>query len=364
MEEENIIKVSKKEMLELLNRALVIFGSDEASDETKQELFETLKAVFSESYPEIWEEAERDERREILRNSPAFQAELEKLKSIGQPEKIISVICKQLGLPVSKVAKNAPALLNGDIDGVKVASRKGGKPVLVNVMTLKDVSLPERITKRDCYINTVCASLFEAGNSVITPEMIYRTLNGINSETGISPQAIASITRSINKQRLIDIQIDCSEQAKLYGLQGAIFRGYMLPCDVVEVETANGFKKTAYRLLKMPPIYEYSKAFKHIRTIPAEITSINALRGSDEITTIKFYLLEQIESMRGNGRNNTMLYSTIFTACEIDINNRKAAKKYRDYIKQMLAQWTEQQYINGWRENKKGQAFESVTIEL
>lgn len=358
-------RVTKEEFLELLERTRLLIESDKTSEETKQELFEAIAEICRENFPETWEEAEREERREVLRNSAAFQAALAELKKQGQPEKIISVICDKLGLPVSKVAKNAPALLNGEIDGVKVASVKGGKPVLVNVMTLKDVALPERITKRDCYINTVCASLLEAGNSVITPEMIYRTLNGLPAGAYVSPQAVAAITRSINKQRLVDVQIDCSEQAKLYGLQGAIFRGYMLPCDVVEVETANGYKKTAYRLLKMPPIYEYSKAFKHIRTIPAEITSINALRGSDEITTIKFYLLEQIESMRGNGRNNTMLYNTIFTACEIETNgNRTLAKRYRDYIKQMLAQWQEQQYISGWRENKKGQSFESVTIEL
>lgn len=283
-------------------------------------------------------------------------------------ERVFSIVPKNAILPVSKISQFSTQLLNGDIPGVIVDKKKIVKvPVMVK---REDVHLPENYTRYDdCVHNAVC-SLLEAGNTTFTAEMVYRAMNGLSNTEKIRPESLETVRKSIEKQRSIDVYIDYSEQAKEWNksIKKTTIRGHIIECRVAEGETHNGYKKQVYVLLATPPIYEYSKIFNQVRTIPIGLLNIKNLRNSEQITVIKNYLLTRIETMRGsNGTGKTILYETLFSACDLNFspsNPAKDAKKYRGYISKILNQWVEQDYISGFSEKKEGRSFVGVTIKL
>lgn len=325
------------------------------------------------------------EQEEVLKDSPEYQEFLSiesylkdliaKAECEGRPikasdlEKVFSIVPKNAILPMSKVAQFTTQLLNVDagIDDPHEIFVDRKKTVKVPVMVNREgVQLPENYTRYDdCVHNAVC-SLLEAGNTRLTPEMIYRAMNGLSESEWVTPQAVASVANSIEKQRHIDVLIDCSEQAREWNknLKKTTIRGHVIECRIVEGETHNGYKKQVYALLATPPIYEYSKMFNQVRTIPIDLLNVKGLRSTEKTTIVKNYLLLQIESMRGvNGRNKTILYESLFSDCDLKLTPVNV-KRYRGYISTMLNQWIDQGYISGFTEKKKGRSFIGVTIKL
>ncbi len=309
-----------------------------------------------------------DERKIAFEIMREFYQTAEDIRDLQEYEKIFSTVPDNAIIPVSKLAKKSLQLINGESDGVLVDTKK---TVAVTLTVNRDgVQFPENYTRYDDCVQSAVCSLLEAGNNKFTAEMVYRAMNGLTNSEKISPQAVGSVTKSLDKQRNIDILIDFSEQAKAFNknLKKSTIRAHAIECRVVEGETHNGYKKQVYVLTAPPPIYEYSKIFNQIRTVPIELLNVKGLRNSEQITIIKNYLLTQVESMRGtSGRNKTIKYETLFSDCGLSFaptNPAKDAKKYRGYIEKILEQWTKQEYIKGYAENKKGQKFVSVTIKL
>ena len=289
--------------------------------------------------------------------------------NVSDLERVFSIVPKNTILPMSKVAQFTTQLLNVDSssDDPHEIFVDRNKTVKVPVMVKREgVHLPENYTRYDdCVHNAVC-SLLEAGNTRVTPEMIYRAMNGLSESEWVTPQAVTNVANSIEKQRNIDVLIDCTEQVREWNknLKKTTIRGHVIECRIVEGETHNGYKKQVYVLLSTPPIYEYSKMFNQVRTIPIDLLNVKGLRSTEKTTIVKTYLLTQIESMRGSkGRNKTILYESLFSDCELKMNAVNV-KRYRGYISTMLNQWIDQGYISGFTEKKKGRSFIGVTIKL
>ena len=280
-------------------------------------------------------------------------------------EKIISIVPKNAAIPVSKIAQNAPDLINGVIPGVYVDKNKTQGATLT--LETDGLTLPENFTKYDSCIHNAICSLIEAGNTNFTAEMVYRAMNGLTDSEKVTEEAAASVTRAIRKMRLMNITIDYSEQAKTLHENAASLQitDYIIPCKIVEGETLNGYKKQVFSLTGKPPIYDYSQHIGHIRTLPIKLLNIKGLRSSEQTTIVRDYLLTQIELMkRGrNPRSRTILYKKLFEDCGLDFKP-VLLKRYRGYIEKMLLQWIDQKYIKGFKEGKDGRSFTKLIIEL
>lgn len=299
-------------------------------------------------------------------------AEVEKLSKELEELKIqainsvsyTSIIPKKSVLSVSKVAKKTCELINGNAGGVFVDKKK--KVAVTLSVIPENVKLPEQYTPFDYCIHEAVCTLIQSGNKVFSAEMVYRAMNGLTNTQYVTPQAVAAVTKSIMKQRHIDVFIDCSKDPDFKDGVKAIQEA-VIPCKIIYAKI-NGSITQVFMMYAQPPIYWYSSLKKQVRYLDIKLFNIFDLRSSEQITTIKFYLLQQIESMKGkNGRNKTIRFDTIMQDCKLKFspsNPAKDIKKYRDYIKKMLNYWIECGYISGYKENKNGRAFESVTISL
>lgn len=295
-----------------------------------------------------------------------LQEELERLKIQAiNSTSYTSIIPKKSVLSVSKVAKKSCELINGNAGGVFVDKKK---KVAVTLSVISDnVKLPEQYTMFDYCIHEAVCTLIQSGNKAFSAEMVYRAMNGLTNTQKVTPQAVAAVTKSIMKQRHIDVIIDCSKDPDLKDTQPFI-QDYVIPCKIISAKI-NGNRTQIFVMHDdFTPIFKYSSLKKQVRYLDIKLFNIFDLRSSEQITTIKFYLLQQIESMKGkNGRNKTIRFDTIMQDCKLKFspsNPAKDIKKYRDYIKKMLNYWIECGYISGYKENKNGRAFESVTISL
>ncbi|MCQ2387818.1 MAG: hypothetical protein MJ066_05190 [Clostridia bacterium] len=314
--------------------------------------------------PEEWAEAER------------IMDELEKLK------KVKLVRAEKYFLPVSKLAKNAVKLVNGDLGDpgkLEVDQRKKINVFVSVGMYDHDESLilPKKYNLYLDAVQMTIGSLTDSNAQYFTAEQVYRTMNGIPTEVYISPQAVEATTTAINQLRNLWVTIDRSEELKAYKkLKGLsiIQKKSILPFNsTITIKNQAGRQITAYKLEELPPLYQYSKDRGEIHSLPIELMNIKGLRTSAQNTALKIWLLQQIESMKpgktGKRRDSTIKINTLFEALKYDIifnssSPRADKAKYIKQIKTMLDSWTDQKYIKGYKENKKGRSLESITIIL
>ncbi|MCL1914727.1 MAG: hypothetical protein FWG10_12840 [Eubacteriaceae bacterium] len=73
-----------------------------------------------------------------------------------------------------------------------------------------------KFTPYDREVHDGVVTLYEAGNLVITPAMVYRAMNGMSETEKISPQAMEAVTNSLEKSRRIMATIEFAQEAKAY----------------------------------------------------------------------------------------------------------------------------------------------------
>lgn len=349
------------------------------NEQRKQEIEERLKYYFGTprtaptkhpSTAEEWEEVD------------ALTAELEAMyKKDG---KIIKA--DNYFLPVSKLAKNAVKMINeydGRNDEILTVDKRKNISVRLQIGYDEQLLLPENYS---LYLDTVqmtIGSLIDCGAQVVTAEQVYRTMNGLTSDDYVTPQAVGAVTKAMRQLRNLWVTIDRSEEVKAYprlkNLISVIQQKAILPYnETITIKNQAGREITAYKIDKLPPLYEYSKDRGEIRSLPGDLLKIEGLNTSKQNTAIKIWLLQQIESMKpgsnGKHRDNTIKINTLLEALKYDIDltatTSTARVKRTRYIKQtkkMLDSWKACGYIKGYKENHstgRGKALESITIFL
>lgn len=309
------------------------------------------------------------EQLEKWDNPENLQEIKEELSIINEVEKIDSIVPKNATLPISYGAKNLNKIYNGVAEAPK-------KPIGVTIQFDDTITLPSSLNAYNNCIHNGACTLFETGNKVFTIDMLYRAINGLTNSEKVDNITLKKLEKEVDKMRVTLIDIYFKAQAENYNLDNEKIdsyrlNDYLLPLKKIEATTINGFKKTAYYFKEIPPVLKYSKVFNQVRTLPIELYNIKGLNNSNQITTIKHYLITQIESMKKKGkssaRNNVISYETLLTDCEIKLkksNPSDTIKKNRDYIKKMLEQWKQQGYIKDFEEIKKARTFTGVKIIL
>ena len=195
-------------------------------------------------------------------------------------------------------------------------------------------------------------------------------MTGLNSDDKITRESRRKIIKSMNKLMTTLINIDFSEQVKAHNMdvKSATICGNMIYCKRVHVVFKNNVTAIGYKIIEAPPLFEYSKLIKQVRTLPIDLLKIKNLKDSDNIIVLKNYLLTQIELMRPapgrRPREKTINYDTIFSECNIKIDTRHLKARFRGYIAKILDSWKEKKYIKNWKEVKVKNSFEKITIDL
>lgn len=270
---------------------------------------------------------------------------------------------------------------NGEIP-LLVSRKKAKKEIeIVAAMTFDNPNV--KIASRQPYTaydravyNAVC-SLWEAGNTAFSPAMVYLAMNGLSgsAERGrkVSPQAVAAVTRSIEKQRFTRLTIDCTEQMKYYkDLKRAKFDANMLSIEGVEMTAQNGAKIKAYTFTnpnRPPVLYEYSRSIGQVISVPPRLlNSGDTINNTDEVIVLREYLIREINWMKqpNSTRNKAITYSDIYHELDIEEQSitKDKARKIRNNTEALLTHLKNEGYIKGFTEYKKGRTIAGVEIGL
>ena len=247
----------------------------------------------------------------------------------------------------------------------------------------ENVKLSSRqpFTEYDRQVADAVTSLYEYGDEshIVTAATVYRAMVHATETETPSPQQIGAVTRSLDKMRFVRVQIDCSEELtrRKLSLNGAQVTGgkidtYLLALDKLEV-TAGGQRVTAYKVIKTPILYDYSRLTGQVLTVPAALLDIRDKSGAKVANTekriaIKGYLMRRISVMKGktgNRQSNHILYESIYDEVSDGKElSRKDQQSIRDYIGLVMQSWKREGFIKGYTELTSGRKKTGLEIKI
>ena len=291
-----------------------------------------------------------------------------------------SVIPKKHVKPNNKLANTITDedIIDDGAFSLIVSPKNAKKEVATKVMLAYDnrkIQLSgQKYTPYDREVYDGVVTLYEAGNNIITPGMVYRAMNGLTETEFVSPQALEAVTKSLDKSRFIRTSIDYTDEASMYNkkFEKTTYEGYLLNAEKITVEI-KGEKHEGYKIFRKPILYEYAQISGQIISVPIKVLQTkNAVRSTDEVIVVRGYLLRQIEWMRNTNttRSDVITYQKIYE--ELDISKfmldakayEKKTAKVRSHIKAILDEWKEQGYIIDYTENKDGNKLTGIKIML
>ena len=297
---------------------------------------------------------------------------------------LTSIIPQKHIIPNNKLANSLTQdIIDAGVINLDVGKKKGD--IITRCLLSYEgdnVKLTSRqpFTEYDRNVLDAATSLYEYGDEshVITPAIVYRAMVHATQTETPSPQQIGAVTRSLDKMRFVRVQIDCSEELtrRKLSLNGAQVTGgkidtYLLALEKTEV-IAGGQKVTAYKIMKTPILYDYSRLIGQVLTVPAALLDIRDKTGAKVSNTerriaIKGYLLRRIELMKGktgNRQSRQILYAGIYASvCEGD-PKEKEQRLIREYVALVLTNWKRDKYITGYSELTKGRKKTGVEIKI
>ena len=236
-------------------------------------------------------------------------------------------------------------------------------------------------TEYDRQVADAVTSLYEYGDKshIITAATVYRAMVHATETETPSPQQTEAVTQSLDKLRFVRVQIDCTEELmrRNIDLNGSqITAGkidtYLLTLDKMEV-IAGGQKVVAYKVIKTPILYEYSRLTGQVITVPAALLDIRDKTGAKIPNTerriaIKGYLMRRISIMKSqNSKKQSRhiifesLYNEIGDANEL---SRRDQQLIREYVSLVLDNWKREEFIKDYEELTKGKKKIGVEIQV
>lgn len=225
----------------------------------------------------------------------------------------------------------------------------------------------KRFTPYDRTVHNAICSIFEAGNINFTPNQVYRCMNGLDESEKVSPQAIGSVTKSIDKTRRMYVNINLENEANEYkkNVDKMQIEDHILSAKKITLE-AGGSEVVGYKINAKPILYEYSQISGQVLTVPSKILNTKeSIRSTTEVTVIREYLIRRIEVMKrkeNKHQSNNILFTTICSEIGQEDPTKEKAKKVRDITSKLLDSFKEVEYIKGYNFYKKGRAFEGVKV--
>lgn len=276
-------------------------------------------------------------------------------------------------ISISKAAQVITQVVNKELTPIRVSSATAKKQIDINV-TLS-LELPEGvkvkhpITFYDRIVEDAIGNLFEQDFPKITPEMVYRQINGLSPDKPVSKTAAEKIDRSIRRLARTWIEIEFTEQAQKMlkePVKKALIGDVILPAKNVYIQFANGTIKSGWLVKELPQIYNYSKTVKQIATIPtALLDTTQATRSTEEIIAARYYLIAQIERIKRKPDNPKILFDSLFEAIgdTTALENREIKRRRIVAITAILEHFKALQYITDFEITKeRGGRIDGVTI--
>lgn len=234
----------------------------------------------------------------------------------------------------------------------------------------------------------------------ITPQEVWRTMNGKASKDGRAKPSAAQVKRicdSLDKMRFTRFYMDISAEIEAFNLSidderitGGRIETYVLNSSKVEFTTDKGNTVQGYRIGEEPILYTYNKAKNHLLYVPYEMLDTSQFTSdSENVTEFKGYLLQQIQLMKNAAkggkrfkRNSVILLETIYRDTGIQPpENRIEGKEFKtkqsqqavvrrlrkadkEKIEGILDAWKAKGWITGYTPIEKGKQTRGYDIQI
>ena len=270
----------------------------------------------------------------------------------------------------------------------EIKNRQGGITEIKTVMSLSYEQVKEwehymptfhRLKKFDIEILAHAATLYTAGNRIISTDMLFRQMNG-----GKNKQPTEAMRREIYDSfcRLARtwLHIDASQEVKAGLNKKAEFRGALLPCSMIIGDTMlNG--QPAHDCIKIydtSPLIEYARLKGQVSPIPLDMFNIPNVNRTEENIALIGYLTRAFADMRNekSDRNKHIIsYDSLYAYLSVDGKTQKTIwdkkAKIRKTVRAVLDSWCESLHIKSYQEltadNKpvrKGAKAAKIRIEF
>ncbi|MBR1438747.1 MAG: hypothetical protein IJ587_09450 [Synergistaceae bacterium] len=270
-----------------------------------------------------------------------------------------------------------PVFYDTNITAVDINVGNRGKNTITTIASIDfnnmkkmgvSISHEKWITPFDREILSIVSSLYAAGNTYQSPQMIFQAMSGNKEKVKLTPEIRAKIIESLRKLRATTIEIDASQEEKAGWSKKGKYEGSLLPSERVEVITLNGQKVVdCIHFLRNSPLYDYAEGKNQISRVNIEMLQA-PVNNTTENIELKFYLLRLISSMK-NSKSKlkpVIRYDSLYEYLGIDENNTSdilhKKKDIRDRVKKILNFWVEQGFIRSFEEEKEGKNIAKVKI--
>lgn len=243
--------------------------------------------------------------------------------------------------------------------------------VSVNIDELRKYITLGRNTILDPYnraIHDAVISLYNAGNTHFTPDMLYHFMTGYRRIDKAPEGFRKALDEALTKLMYTSITIDTKNEAELFGLENFQYKGYLLPLTYTRAKI-NGQDCECWKILERPPLLALAERKNQIGRSTANLLD-TGLNTTPDNVVLTHYLLDQILIMQNpkSNRNTTILYDSVYEYLGIDAPNANALKKrkldIREKIKAILDAWTKSGFISGYGELLEGRKIKGVNITL
>ena len=286
---------------------------------------------------------------------------------------------KKILLPdiARKLAKYANHEASGTT-GLQIDINENGTPTVYFALNSEALlSTEQQLTLFDVKVHNAVCTLWGNGIDCFTVESVYKAMQNLPADADIRGVKLDDIERSMRAAAVRRITIDATEQLKRRYPQEKdtnkfTWTGYLLNLEEIRKTNIKGNSVSLWKLVKVPAIYAYADMLNQIATVPMKMLDTRSkLKNTLEVVFLRDYLMTHINYMKGNDKvSRTILYSTIFSECEIDESSldKVQRQRKRTQIKKILDAFKENKddngetFIAGYTEIKDGRAFTGVKI--
>ena len=261
--------------------------------------------------------------------------------------------------------KNALSTLY-EANGIVHTGQKGKKEITA-VVSLSFSELEEwkshvpafkRLKPFDMDILAHAVTLYQAGNQVISTDMLFRQMNGGKHKE--TTQAMRNeIYDSFARLAQTWISINAQEEFNAGYNTQPVFKGALMPCSMIIGGniTING--QPAHDCIKLydkSPLIEYAKAKGQISNIPLAMFDIPKVnRTTDNIALIGYLIRAYADMTHPHSKIKPIIsYQPIYDYLGVEGSNptqlRKNKARIRATVKQILTAWRDMGFIKGFYE--------------
>ena len=213
-----------------------------------------------------------------------------------------------------------------------------------------DITTSETLTTFDKACLFTIASLYNAGNKIISGTQIYKKMN--ISSTQPNTKDLDEIWNSIKKMAQTRVTIDNRYETEVY--QNYELVQWDVPLLAIEIitQSINGsVTEMGIKVLQEPALLSFAKLRKQFTTIPIPVWKLPVRKTKNRLV-IHHYMLQEIAHIKKGSIRNRMLYETIFEQC----GKLSATQQWREKkaITEMLEHYKSNGFITGYNSDEKG----------